>query len=108
MAGTATATVVRFGGLAGAGFPLWSAGELSVGAGAQAQRWGIEDVDGTHAAWGAELRAQVAAQQRIAPGLAVQIGVAPAIDLQKIRIVGESLDPSPITVEFFLKIRAGR
>jgi hypothetical protein len=80
---------------------------VGLGAGALAQRWGIDDVDGAHAAWGAELRAQVAVEQALAPGLGVQLGVDPAVDLQHLRILGEALEPSPVTVEVFLKIRAG-
>jgi hypothetical protein len=107
VASAATASTVRFGGLAGANLALWPGGELGLGAGAFAQRWLIVDVDGAHGTWGGELRAQLALEQRVLGRFGLQLGVAPTLDLQSVRIIGASLEPSPVSVELFLKVRAG-
>jgi hypothetical protein len=102
------AGAARVGGLVGGEQALWSGGAVGLGAGAFTQAWRVEDLDGTHRAWGAELRAQLAVEQGLNPWLGVQAGVAPAFDLQRVEVLGAPVEPSRWTSEFFLKVRCGR
>jgi len=54
------------------------------------------------------VRAPLTLGQRLRPGWAAELTVAPALDLQGIQVIGGESAPSRVSVELSLGIRAGR